>query len=126
MKVIENKPVEKLVCDGCDYIIGLTTEERNDSIRVEERTMTLRMPWDTDPIKKEDWVWLEFHFHSPVHMQSRRDCFRYWAHNPRIMKRSLEYRELPEDEIDEFMSVMLYRDNKHGPGIERASVGANT
>src|SRR5881227_3380864 len=93
LKVIENKPIEKLVCDGCDYIIGLTREEWNNGATVEERTITLRIPWDTDNSDKEKWVWLEFHFHSPVHYQSRRDCFRYWAHNPRIMKNSLEYRD---------------------------------
>ena len=85
-------------CDGCEYLVGRSVP----LVRV------LARGW-------------EFDFHDGGEgAAERHDCFRYWAHNPHVMQRSLKARGLNEDEIDEFMAVMLYRkEGTSGPGIPR-------
>lgn len=107
MRVEYGEPMVRLDCDGCDYTIAAAKE--GGAVRVEKDASVLRVPWPGSD--------LEFHFHSPK--VSRNDCFRYWAHNPRIMRRSLERRSLSEAVIDDFLSAMLYRDNPSGPGVAR-------
>lgn len=117
----KNETKEYYICDGCFYMIGLSTEERNAGTTVEEITMTINIPWDVEGDS------FEFHFHSPGTrgIGGWRDCFRYWAHNPEIMKISLKERETSEDEIDEFMTQMLYRSRAHSPGIDRPKVNVD-
>lgn len=89
-------------CDGCEYLIGAGVQ-----------TITLTQAEET------------FDFHDGGEgAAERHDCFRYWAHNPDIMRRSLRNREWPEADIEDFMSLMLYRSESsagwgHGPGIPR-------
>lgn len=88
---------DAICCDGCDYIIPYSVPKVLVTARGEE-----------------------FHFHDGGEgAAERHDCFRYWAHNPRIMERSLKARDWDADTIDEFMSLMLYRANTHSPGIAR-------
>lgn len=93
-------------CDGCDYL--MTEEQVKHGVRVNVPLRT-----NDDPDRE-----LEFHFHT---LTNRHDCFRYWAHNPRIMTRSLKARDLDEEEVDTFLSLMLYRGDGAwpSPGIER-------
>lgn len=100
---------EVLTCDGCDYILGLTTEEKEAGVDVEDTIAKLTIPWKGKV--------LEFLFHIAAH---RHDCFRYWAHNPGIMKKSLADRDFIPSEVDEFMSTFLYREHSHEPGITRS------
>jgi hypothetical protein len=95
---------EYMECDGCKYLMG------------EGPMITVSVPFDYPWEYLRDDRQLEFHFHA---LQQRHDCFRYWAHNPRIMRDSLKDRELDNEEIDEFMSLMLYRERIGGPGVER-------
>lgn len=96
-----------LECDGCKYLMGGAEPKIVVSVPFD-------YPWDV--LREIDPGALEFHFHA---IKQRHDCFRYWAHNPRIMKESLVARELDEEQIDEFMSMMLYRENSFSPGIAR-------
>lgn len=114
MRTTETVPKEVLTCDGCDYLIGLTQEEYNDGRIIEEVIATLIIPWEA-AINEI----LEFHFHVVPH---RQDCFRYWAHNPRIMRRSLKARSMQEDEINKFMEIFIYRSENwnSAPGITRS------
>ena len=89
-------------CDGCDYMMG----DKHPPIVV------------TVPPGGLVFAELVFHFHA---LTNRHDCFRYWAHNPSIMRKSLAERELDDQQIDEFMSMMLYREGQYAPGIPRAS-----
>lgn len=91
-------------CDGCKYVMG------------KGPMITVSVPFDYPVHFLRDDRALEFHFHA---IQARHDCFRYWAHNPQIMRDSLKARELDDEETDEFMSLMLYRQNSYSPGIER-------
>lgn len=91
-------------CDGCKYVMG------------ESPHITVAVPFDYPLEFLRDDGTLEFHFHA---LTNRHDCFRYWAHNPRIMSESLTARGLDEEQIDEFTSMMLYRQNTFSPGIER-------
>lgn len=98
-------------CDGCKYTMG------------SDPMIVVSVPFDypLDFLREIDPGTLEFHFHA---LANRHDCFRYWAHNPRIMKESLVARELDEEQIDEFMSMMLYRNSSFEPGVARpASLG---
>lgn len=108
---------EYLECDGCKYVMG------SDAPLV-----TVTVPFDY-PMKflradralvRADRT-LEFHFHA---IQARHDCFRYWAHNPQVMRDSLIARGLDEEQIDDFMAMMLYRQNSYSPGIEREKKSA--
>lgn len=94
-----------LACDGCQYLMSAKHP------RVE-----VTVPFDF----KVEWMRADrtetFHFHAHPH---RHDCFRYWAHNPQVMRRSLEERDWSEEQIDDFMSMMLYRTGPFNPGIER-------
>jgi len=83
--------------------------------------ITVTVPFDYPWEFLRDGHALEFHFHA---IKQRHDCFRYWAHNPGIMRDSLKTRDLDEEQIDEFMSLMLYRHNSWGPGIEREKKSA--
>lgn len=94
-----------LECDGCQYLIGGTSPP-----------VVVTVPFDYEWMELREGRTLEFHFHT---LHNRHDCFRYWAHNPRVMIRSLEERGLNEQEIDEFMGLMLYREDKFRPGIDR-------
>ncbi len=94
---------EYLECDGCIYVMG------------EELRIELVVPWGY-PIDIGDDEQLTFHFHA---MTLRHDCFRHWAHNPRIMKRSLTERGFSPQQIDDFMELMLYRENSYSPGVEK-------
>lgn len=96
-------------CDGCNYVMG------------EGPMIVVSVPFDFP------WEWLrgkraetlEFHFHA---LRQRHDCFRYWAHNPSIMRTSLKERELDNEQVDEFMALMLYREKSWQPGIAREPV----
>ncbi len=98
-----------LECDGCQYLMS------EDDPRIEV-TVPFDFPWkelQSDPI-----AMLTFHFHA---LGQRHDCFRYWAHDPHNMKRSLKEHGLDDNQIDDFMSLMLYRQqNGFGPGVARA------
>jgi len=84
-------------CDGCEYLIGSGVQ-----------TITLM-------VRDE-----QFDFHDGGEGDAERhDCFRYWAHSPETMKRSLRNRGWGDERIDEFMSLMLYRADSWGPGIAR-------
>jgi hypothetical protein len=99
---------EYLECDGCKYLMGS-----------KEPLITVTVPFDY-PLEflREDRT-IEFHFHALTH---RHDCFRYWAHNPRIMRDSLTNRGFDEEQIDEFLSLMLYREDAFHPGVARPEV----
>lgn len=96
-------------CDGCDYL--MRESEIDQAVRV---VVPFDYPWMDLQAGHE----LEFHFHT---LSNRHDCFRYWAHNTHVMKRSLVHRGLTEDEIDSFMGLMLYRDDDrpYSPGLAR-------
>lgn len=91
---------DALLCDGCDYLISTG------------------VPIITVAVRNE-----LFHFHDGgVGDAERHDCFRYWAHGPNIMERSLKQRKYDQDQIDEFLSLMLYRREgtfSQGPGVPR-------
>lgn len=89
---------DAICCDGCDYII-------------ENGVRTIAL------VVREEM----FDFHDGGQGNAERhDCFRFWAHNPDIMKRSLGARDWDEDRIEEFMSLMLYRSSTPGsPGMAR-------
>ena len=102
---------EYIECDGCLY--GMAEEDP----RVEV-TVPFDFAWEA--LRSNPPETLTFHFHA---LQQRHDCFRYWAHNPTIMKRSLKARELDEEQIDDFLSLMLYRkESGFGPGLAREKV----
>jgi hypothetical protein len=94
-----------LECDGCKYVMGS-----------DDPMIVVSVPFDYPWEFLRDDRNLEFHFHA---IRQRHDCFRYWAHNPRIMRESLEARKLNEDQIDEFMMMMLYREHSWQPGITK-------
>jgi hypothetical protein len=87
-------------CDGCEYLVGKNVETITVVVRGEI-----------------------FDFHDGGKgAAERHDCFRYWAHGPRIMRRSLENRGWPEERVEEFLSLMLYREEGgpwESPGIPR-------
>jgi hypothetical protein len=84
-------------CDGCEYLIGSDVPTIVVTVRGEQ-----------------------FDFHDGGQGQAERhDCFRYWAHGPNIMKRSLLERGWNEEAIDEFLSLMLYRKDGLSPGVTR-------
>lgn len=93
-----------LECDGCQYLMG------------ESPMIVVSVPFDFPFDFARDGSTLEFHFHALAH---RHDCFRYWAHNVGVMERSLKERKLNEEQIDDFMSMMLYREHSFQPGIAR-------
>lgn len=101
-KTVEQQYLE---CDGCKYILG------KDDPRI-----TVSVPFDYPLDFLQDDRTEEFHFHA---IKQRHDCFRYWAHNPEIMRDSLKARGLSEEQMDEFMSLMLYRSKSWEPGISR-------
>lgn len=97
MKITVSHPAVQ--CDGCEYIIG----QKVPTVRVIARGE-------------------QFDFHDGGEgAAERHDCFRYWAHGPHIMRRSLENRDWDCEQIDEFMSLMLYRGKGAypGPGLPR-------
>jgi hypothetical protein len=78
---------DAIQCDGCEYQIGRDVEMIHVTVRGEI-----------------------FDFHDGGEGNAERhDCFRYWAHGPHIMKRSLQERGWDEDRVEEFLSLMLYR-----------------
>jgi len=97
---------EYLECDGCQY--GMA--EKDPRIEI-----TVPYDFEWEALRSDPPETLMFHFHA---VQTRHDCFRYWAHSPHVMKRSLRERGLDAEQIDDFMSLMLYREGL-GPGIER-------
>lgn len=109
-------------CDGCDYVLARRNRERELEPAL-ANSILVSVPWD--------WPWpaeirsgnkLDFHFHADG------DCFRYWAHSPYVMKKSLEKRGLDEAQVGEFMRLMLYRSDHRSPGIEQkkpAGTGQN-
>ena len=103
-RTVEQKYLE---CDGCQYLLGQSSPPIVVTVPFDFAWMEIR----EDPPRE-----LEFHFHT---LSSRHDCFRYWAHNPHNMERSLRERGLNDDEIDAFMSLMLYRRDNFAPGVER-------
>ena len=105
MKKEKSVTQQYVECDGCKYVMG----EDAPMIVV---SVPFDYPWEFMRDNRQ----LEFHFHA---IKQRHDCFRYWAHNPGIMRDSLKTRELDNEEIDEFMSLMLYREHSWGPGIEQ-------
>jgi len=104
MKKVRNVQQEYMECDGCIYVMSESKPR-----------ITVDVPFDypLEALREDPPRSLEFHFHADS------DCFRYWAHNPRIMRRSLAERELSEDEIMDFLSLMLYREDPFHPGVER-------
>lgn len=101
-KTVEQTYIE---CDGCQYLIGKETP-----------VVKVTVPFDFDWMELRDGGELEFHFHA---LRNRHDCFRYWAHNPRNMERSLRERGLNDEQVDAFMELMLYRRDSFSPGVER-------
>jgi hypothetical protein len=93
-----------IVCDGCGYIIPGG-----------ERQITLT-------VRKEVFDFCD----GGEGAAEKHDCFRYWAHGPRIMRRSLEERDWDDERIEEFLSLMLYRGEGWlgGPGVPREPVEA--
>lgn len=97
-------------CDGCQY--GMRDPEERPCIVV------------SVPMEYDGGDRLTFHFHG-VQDDGYRDCFRYWAHNPDVMERSLRARGLDETDRDEFMYLMLYKRERDGkvdtfsPGVPR-------
>jgi hypothetical protein len=108
MKTEQVVPQTVYECDGCAYVLVLTTEEKAAGKEVLDTAAILTIPWGGQK--------LEFHFHV---VRARNDCFRYWAHNPQVMKRSLEDRDLTDDDIESFMATFLYRSHSHEPGVAR-------
>ena len=106
MRKTRTKTEEYLTCDGCKYLMG------------KGPMIVVSVPFDFpfEWLRGEKAETLDFHFHALKH---RHDCFRYWAHNPSIMQRSLKDRELDNEQVDEFMELMLYRQNSYSPGLER-------
>jgi hypothetical protein len=85
-------------CDGCEYVIASGVQMTTLTVREEV-----------------------FHFHDGGQGHAERhDCFRYWAHSPSIMQRSLTNRGWDGERIDEFLSLMLYRSDSFSPGVARA------
>lgn len=84
-------------CDGCQYLVGKDSP-----------VITVSVPLDHGEFL--------FHFHT---LANRHDCFRYWAHSPRIMQKSLQERSFTDEMIDEFLELMLYREDTFHPGIAR-------
>jgi hypothetical protein len=78
--------------------------------------ITVPFDYPFEFMRGDDYEEIEFHFHALKH---RHDCFRYWAHNPRVMRDSLTDRSFNEEQIDDFMSLMLYRQSAFSPGIAR-------
>ena len=109
-----NVTQEYIECDGCKYVLGSRTGPM----------IVVRVPHDYpwEALREDEPAALEFHFHALAH---RHDCFRYWAHNPSIMRDSLTARGFDEEQIDEFMSLMLYRESTFAPGIEREKKAAS-
>jgi hypothetical protein len=105
----KTKTIEKeyLECDGCKYLMN-----ENDPMVVVSVPFDFPFEWLRGP-KAET---LDFHFHALGH---RHDCFRYWAHNPEVMRDSLKARDLDNEQAEEFMALMLYRQNSFSPGIAR-------
>lgn len=103
------KTVEQhyLSCDGCKYLMG------KDELKI---VVTVPFDYPFEFMRSDDVEELEFHFHA---LKNRHDCFRYWAHNPRIMRDSLTDRGFDEEQIEDFMSLMLYREGTWSPGVER-------
>lgn len=101
--------VEKtqFTCDGCQYL--MSQAQVDDGIKVV-------VPFDYSWMELREERELEFHFHT---LSNRHDCFRYWAHNPDVMTRSLRDRKLDDEEIDQFLSLMLYRKHSWSPGLAR-------
>ena len=97
-------------CDGCKYLMS-----------DKDPFITVSVPFDYPLEFLRDGTMLDFHFHT---LANRHDCFRYWAHNPRIMRDSLTARGMDEEQIDDFMSLMLYRQSPFSPGIEREKKSA--
>jgi hypothetical protein len=118
MKRVETKPVTSYERDGCGYLLGRTTDEVAAGVTLASKITTLRIPWEPFEIQEDGGVFIEFHFHGPED-EGRRDCFRYWAHSPHVMKQSLKHRSFDDDEIDQFMSTHLYRATPFGAGIAR-------
>ena len=110
--MMKKKTIEQeyLECDGCGYVMG------KEDPRIEV-SVPFDFPWEWLRDLKDPGV-LTFHFHA---LRQRHDCFRYWAHNPRIMEQSLKDRELDNEQREEFLSLMLYRaeGNLYSPGIPR-------
>lgn len=96
---------EYLTCDGCLYLMA----EKDPRIEV-------TVPFDYPLEFLRDGGVLTFHFHALTY---RHDCFRYWAHSPDVMRRSVRERGLDKEQIDDFLSLMLYREDPIHPGIER-------
>ena len=113
VKKTRSEITEFLECDGCKYVLGLTTEQRDAGVEIEETIATLIIPWGGAPV--------EFHFHV---QRGRNDCFRYWAHNPPVMKFSLEERDWEHKDIQEFMTMFLYTDKFGGPGVAREAANS--
>ncbi len=115
MKKQRTETKEYLECDGCQYVIGLSTHDRERGVKLEDCVTTLDVFWDDERVV--------FHFHGAEH-PTRHDCFRYWAHNVHVIQRSLKERGWDDEDIDDFLRVHLYSDpNKVGsPGIPRPMV----
>lgn len=97
-----------MVCDGCGYLMN-----------AKKPMIVVDVPFDVAiavELEGRDWESVSFHFHT---LANRHDCFRYWAHNPAIMENSLKERGFYEEEIADFMELMLYRKNPFSPGIEK-------
>lgn len=104
---------EQLSCDGCQYLMN------ESDARIE-----VSVPFDfiLEELRADQPDTLDFHFHALGH---RHDCFRYWAHGTDIMKRSLRERGLDDEQIDDFLSLMLYREHSWSPGIDRPKAKAS-
>lgn len=104
VKTVEQTYIE---CDGCKYVMG-----KNDP------RIVVVVPFDYpfEMMRSDDVEQIEFHFHA---LRKRHDCFRYWAHNPEIMRDSLRARDFDDEQIDDFMALMLYREDNFHPGVAR-------
>lgn len=105
MKKMVQVTKEQISCDGCDYLMSL-----------KDPHIIVSVPFDYPLEFLQDNRIVTFEFHALHH---RHDCFRYWAHNPEIMRRSLRERDFTEEQIEDFMELMLYRQTPYSPGIER-------
>lgn len=115
---ISQEPMVRWDCDGCDYIIGPPGKVLDDGSTIDCHVTVLRIPTTHEhgAADGEDGF-LEFHFHGPAGRSS--DCFRYWAHSPHVMARSLERRGWLPDEVQEFLATHLYREAGGSIGLER-------
>lgn len=82
------REVEVVVCDGCQY------DMRRDAPKT---LLIIPVESQLNPV--------EFHFH----YGEGHDCFRYWALDTYVMKRSLDDRGFDSEEIETFMKHHLYR-----------------